>query len=72
MKWEPWNDYKLDLDLFIPEIKEPPCKTCTYFAPVRVFNRNGKMEGVTVCRIHESSQGSLDMCADFSCYRVSK
>lgn len=63
MKWQPWIDFKKDADSDIPEIKEPPCKTCTFFRPQRRYLHDGSFDGVQLCH----KPGGPER--DFSCYK---
>jgi len=65
-EWQPWKDYapmgkKIFRGDLEEEIKEPPCKYCTYWHPHRHHNDEGDFVGVHCCTAH-------DMENDFSCY----
>ncbi len=64
MRWKPWQDFAVDLNIDIPEITEPPCKHCRLFKPKRTYYPDGKMSGVQICH----KPGAFGMSNDFSCY----
>lgn len=61
--WKPWEDFKSDASLDIPEIKAPPCPLCVHWNPQRKFIPTEKgqiFDGVVLC--HRSMEN------DFSCF----
>jgi len=61
VKWEPWHEFKLDLELLNIPITEPPCKNCKLFKPRFDFSIDGKPNGVRLCQAER-------MYNDYSCY----
>ncbi len=61
MKWDPWNEFEKDAEVL--PIKEPPCKDCDYWKPIRCYGKDGSFDGIICCHAPE------DMEVDFSCYR---
>jgi len=60
--WEPWEEFKFDLELLNIPIAEPPCKNCAFFKPRFDFSVDGKQNGVRLCQAER-------MYNDFSCFK---
>lgn len=64
-KWQPWEDFKLDLDLSSIKISEPPCKHCKFWKPHRIFRHIESVlfyDGIVCCIADEQH-------FDFSCFK---
>ncbi len=57
--WEPWNTFR-ENQKPLP-IRNPPCRSCARWNPVRRYNSEGAFLGVTLCHY-------VEMQADFSCW----
>jgi len=60
MKWQPWKDYDIAVN-----ITEPPCKKCKHFMAQISYYPSGLFEGVKLCHAEEMFQ-------DFSCFKEIK
>lgn len=60
MTWQPWIKYREDQER-IKEIKEPPCKDCQMFRPLRKYDKFGNFDGIAICMASEMNH-------DFSCF----
>lgn len=59
LKWQPWETFVGEAEVL--PIANPPCATCQFWKPIRIFRASGEFDGVRCCH--------GDMCNDFSCWR---
>jgi len=66
IKFEPWNEHSVSIELPKLDIKEPPCAKCKHWNPLSIVmqsRKTGQLEydGVRLCWVEE-------MYSDFSCF----
>lgn len=66
-KFEPWNKFAIQIDKI--DIQEPPCKSCEFWDPKRIFRKDRLGEfhynGIRCCH-------AFTMMHDFSCFKPKK